>query len=260
MVGVALFTIASLACGLAQSEAMLILSGAVEGLGGAIIPPAALSIVMTSFEEGAERNKAPGIWGALGGSGAAVGVLAGGVLTKYLGWEWIFFVNVPVGALVLALTPRIVRESRAPGERHGFDVVGASSVTAGLALLVYAISKAPVDGWGNGTTIALLIGAGALIAFFLIWETRVEKPLMPLSIFRIRTLAGANVVGLLLGASIFADFFLLTLYVQNVLHFSALKTGITFLATAGTTVVVAALSQWLTTKIGPRIVMAIGLA
>src|SRR5438874_5763307 len=260
IVGVALFTLASLVCGLAQNEGMLITSRAVQGLGAAIVSPATLSIITTTFEEGAERNKALGIWGAMGGSGAAAGVLFGGILTKYLGWEWIFFVNVPVGALVLALAPRIVRESRAPGERHGFDVIGASSVTAGLALLVYAISKAPVDGWGNGTTIALLIGAGALIAFFLIWETRVEKPLMPLSIFRIRTLAGANVVGLLLGASIFADFFLLTLYVQNVLHFSALKTGITFLATAGTTVVVAALAQWLTTKIGARIVMAVGIA
>ena len=247
-------------CGLAGSTGVLIAARALQGFGAAVVSPSTLSIITTTFEEGPERNKALGIWGAMGGSGAAAGVLFGGILTKYLGWEWIFFVNVPVGALVLALTPRIVRESRAPGERHGFDVVGASSVTAGLALLVYAISKAPVDGWGNGTTIALLIGAAALIAFFLIWETRVEKPLMPLSILRIRTLAGANVVGLLLGASIFADFFLLTLYVQNVLHFSALKTGVTFLATAGTTVVVAALSQWLTTKIGPRIVMAIGLA
>jgi Na+/melibiose symporter-like transporter len=161
---------------------------------------------------------------------------------------------------VLLLAPRVVRESRAPGDRQSFDVVGASSVTAGLALLVYAISKAPVDGWTNGTTIGLLIGAVALIGFFLVWESRVPRPLMPLSIFRIRTLAGANIVGVLLGASVFANFFLLTLYVQNVLHFSALKTGITFLATAGTTVVVAALSQWLTTKIGPRIVMATGLA
>ena len=260
LVGLVIFSAASLVCGLASSTGVLIAARAVQGFGAAVVSPSTLSIITTTFEEGPERNKALGIWGAMGGSGAAAGVLFGGILTKYLGWEWIFFVNVPVGALVLALTPRIVRESRAPGERHGFDVVGASSVTAGLALLVYAISKAPVDGWGNGTTIALLIGAAALIAFFLIWETRVEQPLMPLSIFRIRTLAGANVVGLLLGASIFADFFLLTLYVQNVLHFSALKTGITFLATAGTTVVVAALSQWLTTKIGPRIVMAIGLA
>jgi EmrB/QacA subfamily drug resistance transporter len=260
LVGLVIFSAASLVCGLASSTGVLIAARAVQGFGAAVVSPSTLSIITTTFEEGPERNKALGIWGAMGGSGAAAGVLFGGILTKYLGWEWIFFVNVPVGALVLALTPRIVRESRAPGERHGFDVIGASSVTAGLALLVYAISKAPVDGWGDSTTIGLLIGAAVLIAFFLVWETRVEKPLMPLSIFKIRTLAGANVVGLLLGASIFADFFLLTLYVQNVLHFSALKTGITFLATAGTTVVVAALSQWLTTKIGPRIVMAVGLA
>jgi EmrB/QacA subfamily drug resistance transporter len=260
LTGLVIFSAASLVCGLASSTGVLIGARAVQGFGAAIVSPSTLSIVTTTFEEGAERNKALGIWGAMGGSGAAAGVLFGGILTKYAGWEWIFFVNVPVGALVLALAPRIVRESRAPGERHAYDVVGAGSVTAGLTLLVYAISKAPVDGWGNGTTIGLLIGAAALIAFFLVWESRVEKPLMPLSIFRIRTLAGANIVGVLLGASVFANFFLLTLYVQNVLHFSALKTGITFLATAGTTVVVAALSQWLTTQIGPRIVMAIGLA
>jgi EmrB/QacA subfamily drug resistance transporter len=260
LLGVAIFSAASLVCGLASSTGMLVAARAAQGFGAAIVSPSTLSIITTTFEEGAERNKALGIWGAMGGSGAAAGVLFGGILTKYLGWEWIFFVNVPVGALVLVLAPRIVRESRAPGDGHAYDLVGASSVTAGLALLVYAISKAPVDGWGDSTTIALLIVAAALIAFFLIWESRVPRPLMPLSIFRIRTLAGANIVGVLLGASVFANFFLLTLYVQNVLHFSALKTGITFLATAGTTVVVAALSQWLTTKIGPRIVMAVGLA
>src|SRR5437763_861904 len=260
LVGLVIFSAASLVCGLAGSTGVLIAARAVQGFGAAVVSPSTLSIITTTFEEGPERNKALGIWGAMGGSGAAAGVLFGGILTKYLGWEWIFFVNVPVGALVLALTPRIVRESRAPGERHGFDVVGASSVTAGLALLVYAISKAPVDGWGNGTTIALLIGAAALIAFFLIWETRVEKPLMPLSIFRIRTLAGANVVGLLLGASIFADFFLLTLYVQDVLGFSALKTGVTFVATAGTAVVAAGVAQALTTKVGAKPIIVIGLA
>ena len=195
----------------------------------------------------------------MGGGGAAAGVLFGGILVKYLGWEWIFFVNVPVGALVLALTPGIVRESRAPDIGRDFDAIGASSVTAGLALLVYAISKAPVDGWSDTTTIVLLIAAAALIVFFLFWETRVENPLMPLSIFRIRTLAGANTVGALLGASIFADFFLLTLYVQNVLGYSPLKTGITFLATAGTVVLVAGLAQWLCTKIGPKPVMVTGL-
>jgi EmrB/QacA subfamily drug resistance transporter len=260
MAGLALFSVASLACGLAGSSGVLVAARAVQGLGAALVSPSTLSIITTTFEEGAERNKALGIWGAMGGSGAAAGVLFGGILTKYLGWEWIFFVNVPVGALVLAATPRVVRESRAPDVGRNFDAIGASSVTGGLALLVYAISKAPTDGWSDTTTIALLIAAAALILFFVAWETRVPNPLMPLSIFRIRTLAGANVVGLLLGASIFADFFLLTLYVQNVLHYSALRTGVTFLATAGTTVLVAALSQWLCTRIGPKPVMVAGLA
>jgi len=260
LIGVVLFSAASLVCGLSTTAGVLVAARAVQGLGAAIVSPATLSIITTTFEEGAERNKALGIWGAMGGSGAAAGVLFGGILTKYLGWEWIFFVNVPVGALVLALAPRIVRESRAPGDRQGFDVVGASTVTGGIALLVYAISRAPVDGWGSTKTILLLIASAVVLAFFLVWETRVPQPIMPLSIFRIRTLAGANIVGLLLGASIFADFFLLTLYVQNVLHFSALKTGVTFLATAGTTVVVAALSQALTTRFGARPIMAIGLA
>jgi EmrB/QacA subfamily drug resistance transporter len=260
LVGLALFSIASLVCGLSGSTGVLVAARAVQGLGAAIVSPSTLSIITTTFEEGAERNKALGIWGAMGGSGAAAGVLFGGILTRYAGWEWIFFVNVPVGALVLALTPRVVRESRAPDVGRNFDLVGASSVTGGLALLVYAISKAPVDGWSDTTTVGLLVAAAALIAFFVAWETRVENPLMPLSIFRIRTLAGANVVGLLLGASIFADFFLLTLYVQNVLHYSPLKTGVTFLATAGTTVLVAALSQYLCTRIGPKPVMALGLA
>ena len=260
VVGVAIFSAASLVCGLAGSTGVLVAARAVQGFGAAIVSPATLSIITTTFDEGAERNKALGIWGAMGGSGAAAGVLFGGILVKYLGWEWIFFVNVPVGALVLALTPGIVRESRAPDVGRNFDMIGASSVTAGLTLLVYAISKAPVDGWSDTTTIVLLIAAAALIGFFVYWETRVENPLMPLSIFRIRTLAGANAVGALLGASIFADFFLLTLYVQNVLAYSPLKTGITFLATAGTVVVVAGLSQWLCTKIGPKPVMVTGLA
>src|SRR5438034_7123585 len=149
---------------------MLIVARAVQGLGGAIITPAALSIVMTSFEEGAERSKALGIWGALGGSGAAVGVLAGGVLTKTLGWEWIFFVNVPVGALVLALTPRIVPESRREGVERHYDVLGAVLVSGGLALLVYTISRAPDVGWGAARTILLLVASGVLLAAFLFHE------------------------------------------------------------------------------------------
>jgi EmrB/QacA subfamily drug resistance transporter len=255
--GVVLFTLASFLCGLAWSEGVLIASRAVQGLGAAIISPAALSIVTTTFEEGPERNKALGIWGAIGGSGAAVGVLAGGVLTKYLGWEWIFFVNVPVGALAFALTPRFVRESRSERDSSQ-DVAGAITVTAGLGLLVYAVSKAPDHGWGSGWTLSRLVVAVLLIGAFLAVESRAKDPLMPFRIFRVRTVAGANVAGVLLGAVTFANFFLLTLYVQQVLGWSALKTGLTFAATAGTAVLWAGLAQALVTKIGPKTVMAAG--
>ncbi|HVR12164.1 MAG TPA: MFS transporter, partial [Gaiellaceae bacterium] len=257
--GLILFTLASLTCGLANSAGVLILSRAVQGLGAAIISPAALSIVTTTFEEGADRNKALGIWGALGGSGAAVGVLLGGILTKYLGWEWIFFVNVPVGALVLVLTRPIVPESRADLGHRRFDAVGAMSVTGGNALFIYAISKAPDVGWGTARTIGLLIASLAILAFFVVWELRAEAPLVPFGIFRIRTLTGANVVGFLLGASIYANFFVLTLYVQQVLGWSALKTGVTFLATAGTTVIWAGVAQALVTRVGPRWVTTVGM-
>ncbi|HEY6962579.1 MAG TPA: MFS transporter [Gaiellaceae bacterium] len=257
LTGVVLFTAASFMCGLAWSEGVLIASRAVQGLGAAIISPAALSIITTTFDEGAERNKALGIWGAIGGSGAAVGVLAGGVLTKYLGWEWIFFVNVPVGALVLVLAPRLVRESRELREGT-HDVPGALTVTAGLALLVYAVSNAPAHGWSSGWTISRIAIAAALLVAFLVIEARSKDPMLPFRIFRIRTVAGANVAGLLLGAVVFANFFLLTLYVQQVLGWSALKTGITFIATAGTAVLWAGLAQALVTRVGPKTVMAAG--
>jgi EmrB/QacA subfamily drug resistance transporter len=259
VVGVVVFTIASLLCGLAWSEGVLIAARAVQGLGAALITPSALSIVMTTFEEGAERNKALGIWGALGGGGAAVGVLAGGVLTKYLGWEWIFFVNVPVGALALLLTPRFVRESKAEREMSQ-DVAGAITVTAGLALLVYAVSKAPDHGWSSGWTLSRLAVALVLLAAFLVLEKRTRDPLMPFRIFRIHTVAGANVAGLLLGAITFANFFLLTLYVQQVLGYSALKTGLTFVATAGTAILWAGVAQYLTTRFGVKPVLAVGFA
>src|SRR5215211_2371368 len=257
--GLVLFTLASLACGLAWSAGVLIVARAVQGLGAAIISPAALSIVTTTFSEGAERNKALGIWGALGGSGAAAGVILGGVLTKYLGWEWIFFVNVPVGALVLALTRPLVPESHADLGHRRFDATGAVTVTGGLALLVYAVSKAPDVGWATARTIVLIAVAAALLLAFVLWELRTERPLVPFGIFRIRTLTGANVVGLLLGAVIYANFFILTLYVQQVLGWSALKTGLTFLATAGTAVIWAGVAQALVTRIGPRVVMVAGL-
>jgi EmrB/QacA subfamily drug resistance transporter len=260
--GLILFTLASLGCGLsktANSAELLIAARAVQGLGAAIISPAALSIVTTTFTEGAERNKALGIWGALGGSGAAAGVLFGGILVKYLGWEWIFFVNIPVGVLVVAFTARIVPESRADVAHRRFDAAGAITVTAGLALLVYAISKAPDVGWGSARTILLLIASVALLVAFALIELRGRAPLMPWSIFENRSLTGANVVGFVMGMVIFANFFVLTLYVQQVLGWSALKTGVTFLATAGTTVIWAGVAQALATKFGPGPVIIAGM-
>ena len=259
MAGITLFSVASLVCGLAGSIGVLIAARAVQGLGAAIISPATLSIITTTFDEGAERNKALGIWGAMGGSGAAAGVLFGGILTKYAGWEWIFFVNVPVGAAVLLLTRAVVRESRIPG-LHGFDFPGATTITASLALLVYGISKAPDVGWGSGRTIGFLAAAAVLFVLFLAIEARTESPMVPFGIFRVRTVTGANVAGFLLGAVVFSNFFLLTLYVQQVLHYSALKAGLTFLATAGTVIPVAGASQALVTKLGVRPVLTIGLA
>jgi EmrB/QacA subfamily drug resistance transporter len=259
IVGLTLFTVASLACGLASSIGVLIGARAVQGVGAAIISPAALSIVTTTFEEGAERNKALGIWGALGASGAAAGVLFGGILTKYLGWEWIFYVNVPVGVLVFVLTLLYVPESRAELAQRRYDAAGAVTVTSSLAILVYAISKAPDVGWGSARTILLLIAAAVLMAAFVAIEMRTRAPLMPASILRIRSVLAANIVGFLLGAVIFANFFVLTLYVQEVLHWSALKTGLTFLATAGTTVIWAGVAQGLTTRLGPRPVIVGGL-
>ena len=259
MIGVAIFSAASLACGLAGSIGVLVAARAVQGLGAALVSPATLSIITTTFEEGAERNKALGIWGAMGGSGAAAGVLFGGLLTNYLGWEWIFFVNVPVGVVVLLLTRTVVRESRIEG-LHGFDVGGAITVTASLALLTYAVSKAPDVGWATARTIGLLVASGILLLAFIAIERRNRAPLVPFRIFRVKTLTGANVSGVLLGAVVYANFFLLTLYVQQVLGHSALKTGLTFLVTAGTVIPVAGASQALTTRIGPRPVLATGLA
>jgi EmrB/QacA subfamily drug resistance transporter len=257
LIGVVVFTVASFLCGLAWSEGVLIVARAIQGLGAAVITPAALSIITTTFEEGPERNKALGIWGALGGSGAAVGVLLGGVLTKYAGWEWIFFVNVPVGVLAFLLAPRFVRESKSEKETSQ-DIAGAVTVTSGLALLVYAVSKAPDHGWGSSWTILRLAVAAGLLVAFVVIESRAKDPLMPFSIFRVRTVAGANFATLLLGAVTFSNFFILTLYVQQVLGWSALKTGVTFIATAGSAVLWAGVAQALTTKVGPKPIMIVG--
>jgi EmrB/QacA subfamily drug resistance transporter len=259
MVGLAVFTAASLACALATGEASLIAMRAVQGLGAAIMLPAALSIVMNMFAEGAERNKALGIWGGLGAGGATVGLIAGGFLTRYAGWQYIFYLNVPIGVAALALAPRIVPDSRLATTRRRFDAAGAITGTGGLVLLVDAISQAPQYGWGATRTIALLAAAAALLAAFLVIESRVESPLLPLSIFRLRTLAGANAAGLLLGGSFFAFIFVGTLYMQEVMHYSALQTGVAWLAASVTSIALAGVSQLLVTRGGAKIVMAVGM-
>ncbi len=259
MVGLSLFTAASLGAALSTGEVSLIAARAVQGLGAALMLPAALSIVMNMFAEGAERNKALGIWGGLGAGGATVGVIAGGLLTRYAGWQYIFYLNVPIGATALALAPRIVPDSRLETMRRRFDALGAIAGTGGLVLLVDAIAQAPQYGWGATRTVALLAASAALLATFLAIENRVKDPVLPLSIFQLRTLSGANVAGLLLGGSFFAFIYVGTLYMQEVLHYSALQTGLAWLAASLTSIVLAGISQALVTHGGAKVVMAIGM-
>jgi EmrB/QacA subfamily drug resistance transporter len=257
--GIALFTVSSLLSGLAWSEASLIVFRAAQGLGGALLAPAALSILMTTFREGRERNIALGIWGAASGSGGAAGVLLGGVLTSYVHWSWIFFINVPVGVALIAVTPLLVRESYAGLARRRFDFAGATSVTAGLMLFVYALTRGAQHGWSNTATIALLSGSAVLIAAFLAIELRSKAPLLPLRIFRQRTLAAANAAGVVIAAVGFSMFFVLTLYLQQVLHYSAIQTGVAFIAITLTIVAFSNVAQTLVTRLGARRVLVIGL-
>jgi len=260
ILGLGIFTAASLACALATSEAFLIAMRGVQGFGAAMFGPAALSIVTNLFDEGAERNKALGAWGAMAAGGATVGVVAGGLLTRYLGWQYIFYLNVPIGALVLLLVPRFVPESRLDSARRRFDPLGAVTVTGGMLTLVYALTKAPQDGWGAASTVVLFVASAVLLLGFLVIETRVEAPMLPLRIFRLRTLAGANVAGLLLGGSFFGFIFVGTLYMQQVLGYSALQTGLAWLATSLTSVGLAGLSQALVTRGSAKVVLAAGMA
>ena len=259
MLGLGLFSAASLAAALATSAEFMIGARAVQGIGAAIMLPAALSIVMNLFQEGAERNKALGIWGGLGAGGATVGVIAGGLLTRYAGWQYIFYLNVPIGAVALLLAPRIVPESRLETVRRKFDAAGAIAGTGGLVLLVDAIAQAPQYGWGDTRTIGVLAAAAVLVCAFLLIERRVTDPILPLEIFRLRTLAGANIAGLLLGGSFYAFIFVGTLYMQQVLHYSALQSGLAWLAASLTSIALAGLSQALVTRGGTKIVMAVGM-
>ena len=259
MVGLVIVAVASLLAGFAPSEGALIAARAGQGLGAAIIAPSALSIVTTIFRDGSERNRALGAWGAVAGSGAAAGVLLGGVLTDSLGWEWVMWVNVPVALLVLALTPGLIPESRSESRARSFDLAGAFTVTAGLSLLVYAIVDAEGSGWGSTRTIALLAAAVALLGIFTAIEQRSDAPLVPFSIFRKRTLTGANVVGLLVGGSLFAMFFFLTLYMQQVLGYSPIKAGLAYLPLSIGIILSAGVASQLVTRIGFKPVLAVGL-
>ncbi|WP_194917151.1 MFS transporter [Catenulispora rubra] len=263
--GLALFTAASLACALATSGTFLIVMRGLQGLGAAAVLPAALSIVMNMFPEGAERNKALGIWGAVGASGATFGVLAGGALTRYAGWPYIFYLNVVIGGVALLLVRRVVPESTvvpeggqlAAGRRY--DPLGAVTVTGALVLAVYAISQAPTVGWTAARTLVLLASAAVLLAAFVVVEARAQAPLLPLRLFRLKTLAGSNAVGFLLGASFYGYIFIGTLYMQQVLHYSAMTTGLAWLTVGLTGVVLAGPAQILVTRASVRLVMAAGM-
>jgi EmrB/QacA subfamily drug resistance transporter len=259
MSGLVLFSLASLAGGVAQSEAWLIAARAVQGLGGAIVSPAALSIITTTFAEGAERNRALGVWGAVAGAGGASGVLLGGLLTTGLSWRWVLFVNVPIGLVCALLAPRLIGESRAETDTRSFDLPGAISVTAGLALLVYALVDAVSAGWGSTATLSRLAGAGVLLASFLVIESRQRAPLLPLSIFRLRTLRAADTVALLIGMSLFSMFFFVSLYMQQVLHYSALRTGVSYLPLALGIIIAAGAASTAVTRFGFKPVLITGL-
>jgi EmrB/QacA subfamily drug resistance transporter len=259
MIGLGLFALFSLLCGLSTSSGMLIAFRLCQGAAGAVLSPSVFSITTVTFEEGPERNKALGILGAVAGSGAAIGVLLGGILTQYAGWEWIFFVNVPIGLGALLIVPRIVRESRAEGLAQHFDAAGAVTVTSGLTLLVFGLTQSTSHGWGSAQVIGSLIGAVALILSFLVIETRSSSPLVPLSFFKKRTPTGANIIGFGLGTSIFGMFFLLSLYMQLILHLSAVKTGLGYLAIALPAVAASGAAQALVTRLHVKPILSIGL-
>jgi EmrB/QacA subfamily drug resistance transporter len=259
MAGIAVFAGSSLLAGLAWSESSLIIFRILEGFGGALLSPAALSILTTTFAEGRERNIALGVWGGASGSGAAAGVLLGGVLTSYLNWSWIFFINVPIGSLLILVTPWLIRESKAQLGHRKFDIAGATTITSGLMLLVYAMTYATQHGWATAQTIGLLVAAAALVVSFVVIELRSKAPLLPMRIFRMRSLTGANVASLLMAGALFSMFFLLTLYMQEVLHYSAIKTGVAYIAVTLTVVVFSVVGQALITRLGVRQILPVGL-
>ena len=258
LIGIALFTVASIACGAANGEAMLVTARAVQGVGGAVVSAVALSLMMNLFTEPAERAKAMGVFGFVMSGGGSVGVLLGGILTDLLSWPWIFFVNVPVGVAAFAVAPLLLAESR-DARGQSFDLPGAALVTSGLVLLVYALTQANGNGWGSAKTLALFAAALALLVSFVRWESRTRDPLLPLSIFRLRALVGANLAGVVLGTIIFSMFLMLTLYMQQVLGYSPLRTGVGYLAVAGSAILWSAVAAKLVTRVGVKPVLVAGM-
>ncbi len=260
MIGLAGFAVFSLLCAVSQTDTMLIIARLLQGAASALLAPSVFSITLVTFQEGAERNKALGILGAIAGAGAAIGVLLGGVLTEYAGWEWVFWINVPIGIATLIVVRRYVQESRVEGLARNFDAFGAITVTASLLLLVFGLTQANQAGWGSAQTIGVIAASVVLMAIFLFIEARNRHALMPLSFFKRRTPTGANIVGFLLGIIVFSMFFLLSLYMQQVLGFSALETGVGYLAVALTAVVASGVAQALVTRMSVKPILAIGMA
>jgi EmrB/QacA subfamily drug resistance transporter len=259
MAGIALFAGASLACGLSQSEATLLIARGAQGLGGAMVSPAALSIILTTFAEGSERNRALAVWGAIAGAGGAVGLLLGGAIVELLSWRWVFFVNVPIGAVVLVLAPRILAESRREGVRGGYDLEGATAITLGTMTLVFTLIKANDWGWGSARTLAGLAVAAVLLVGFVWIERRHENPLVPLRIFSNRSLAASDGTMLLLSAALFGVFFFCTLYLQQVLGYNALKSGVAYLPLSLTAIASSGLASRVVDRFTPKPVLVGGL-
>ncbi|HYZ82269.1 MAG TPA: MFS transporter [Solirubrobacteraceae bacterium] len=260
LIGVGVFTLASMLNGVAQSSGMLIVGRGLQGLGGALVSPAALSIVTTTFSDGEQRTRALGVWSAIAAGGSAVGLLVGGALTDLASWRWVFFVNLPVGIITFLLALRFVAESRVDLARRSLDLAGAFTVTSGLVVLVYAIVKAQAYGWGSARTLGLGAVALALLAAFVAIERRSKAPLMRLSIFRVRSLAVADTVLLLLASGMFGMFFFASLYIQQILGYSPLKAGLAFLPVTAVIMIGAGLAQQLIRRFGVRNVGAFGIA
>jgi EmrB/QacA subfamily drug resistance transporter len=259
MAGIAVFTAASVLCAISWSAGSLVAFRGIQGLGGALLAPAGLSLLMMTFAEGRERNLALGVWGAASGSGAAVGVLLGGVLTSYFSWPWIFLINAPVGATLLLLTPRILRVRDVRGGLRHFDLAGALSATGSIMLLVYGLTVATDHGFGSVPALALFGASATLAAAFVAIERRAAVPVLPLRMFRMRTFAVGNAVTTIVASIAFSEFFVLTLYMQDVLHYSAVETGLAFAAVAVTIAVVSNVAQSLVTRFGARHVLSAGL-